>query len=504
MSNNFSNPFKSLDSIKLTFNHIKIWYTAGMGFFTDAYDLFIIGSILATIMDAYKYAGITIPGFTEYLFGSNADFWVGLLISSAIWTAILGQLVFGYLGDVWGRKKVYGIEATLLSLGALFSAFAWNLPSFVAFRMLMGFGIGGDYPISATIMSEYSNVKDRGKLVALVFANQALGSVAAAAVGVLSALTLPPDIAWRVMAGIGAIPAATVIYLRRKVPETPRYSLLAKGNVQEAQKAAQILGTKLDIHKPVIAKRISIGEFLSKYGLILLGTAGTWFILDIAFYGTGTYSAAVLAPIFGSPFPSHLTSLLPLPEFQADLARALFSGAIPFLVGFFGYFTAVALMDRLGRKVIQLQGFIMMAVIYAIVASIAVTNSKGAITGFTIPASVAFAIYSLSFFFIDFGPNTTTFVIPAEVYPVRYRTTGHGISAASGKLGAAITTYLFPVLVSSIGVKNILVMLTIVSLIGAILTWFNIPEPNQKILEEVSKEELEESAAQGFESGANS
>jgi len=496
MANNFQNPFKSIDSLKLTFNHIKIWYTAGMGFFTDAYDLFIIGSILATVIDAYKYAGITIPGFTEYLIGHNSAFWTGLLTSSAIWTAILGQLIFGYLGDVWGRKKVYGVEATLLSLGAFLSALAWNLPSFIAFRMLMGFGIGGDYPISATIMSEYANVKDRGKLVALVFANQGLGSVTAAAVGIGSALVLPPDIAWRVMAGIGAIPAATVIYLRRKVPETPRYSLLAKGNIEEAQKAAQILGTKLDADKPIIAKRIGLKDFFSKYGQILLGTAGTWFILDIAFYGTGTYSAPVLTPIFGSPFPSHVTAPLPLSEFQADLARVLFSGAIPFLVGFFGYFTAVALMDRLGRKVIQMQGFIMMAIIYAIVASIAITNSKGAIAGFTIPATAAFAIYSLSFFFIDFGPNTTTFVIPAEVYPVRYRTTGHGISAASGKLGAAITTYLFPSLVASIGVKNILIMLAILSVIGATLTWAFVPEPKHKPLEEVAREELEETKTQ--------
>ena len=485
-----NNPFKSLDSLKLSFNHIKIWYTAGMGFFTDAYDLLIIGYIIATIEYAHTYAGIIIPGFTEYLIGHNAAFWTGLLASSAIWTAIIGQLLFGYLGDRLGRKSVYGIEAMLLTLGAFLSALAWNLPALIAFRMLMGFGIGGDYPISSTIMSEYANVKDRGKLVSLVFANQGIGSIVAAVVGIVSALTLPPDIAWRVMAGIGAIPAATVIYLRRKVPETPRYSLLAKGNIEEAKKAAELLGTKLDVDKRVISKRLSISEFFAKYGLLLIGTAGTWFILDIAFYGTGTYSSAVLAPIFGSPFPAtHVT--LSLAEFQADLAKDLFLGAIPFLVGFPGYFTAVALMDKLGRKVIQLQGFVMMALIYGIVASIALTSGTK-ITGFIIPSTLAFAIYSLSYFFIDFGPNTTTFVIPAEVYPVRYRTTGHGISAASGKLGAAITTYLFPLLLASIGIKNILIMLAIVSIIGAVLTYFFVPEPKHRPLEEGAKEELEE------------
>ncbi|MFP3233696.1 MAG: MFS transporter [Sulfolobaceae archaeon] len=484
-----NNPFKSMDSLKLTFNHIKIWYTAGMGFFTDAYDLLIISYILATFIDAYKYYGMSMPGFTNYLVGPNSDFWTGLLASSAIITAILGQLIFGFLGDKLGRKSVYGIEASLLTIGALLSAFAWNLPSLIFFRSIMGLGIGGDYPISATIMSEYANVKDRGKLIALVFSNQALGSIAALAVGVISASILTPDLAWRVMAGVGAIPAATVIYLRRKVPETPRYSLLVKGNTEEAKKAAKFLGTDIEVNSNVRSGLKGVNEFLSTYLPVLIGTAGTWFILDIAFYGTGVYSSSALAPVFGSPFPSHTTTLS-LSEFQSDLAKALFIGGVPFLVGFPGYFTAVALLDKLGRKWIQLQGFIAMAIIYAVVASVMVVSGTK-VEGFSIAPTLAFIIYSLSYFFIDFGPNTTTFVIPAEVYPTKFRTTGHGISAASGKMGAAITTYLFPSLIAAIGIKEILIMLAILSVIGGILTYAFVPEPKMKSLEEASREKIE-------------
>ncbi|BCU69372.1 MFS transporter [Stygiolobus caldivivus] len=484
-----NNPFKGIDSLKLTFNHIKIWYTAGMGFFTDAYDLLIISYIIATFTDSYKYYGLSMPGFTDYLTGPSADFWTGLLASSAIITAILGQLIFGFLGDKLGRKSVYGIEASLLTIGALLSAFSWNLPSLIFFRSIMGLGIGGDYPISATIMSEYANVKDRGKLIALVFSNQALGSVAALAIGVISASVFTPDIAWRVMAGVGAIPAATVIYLRRKVPETPRYSLLVKGDHEEAKKAAKFLGTDIEASSNVKSGMRGIGEFLSSYLPILIGTAGTWFILDIAFYGTGVYSSSALAPVFGSPFPSK-SAMLTLGEFQSDLAKALFLGGVPFLVGFPGYFTAVALLDRLGRKWIQAQGFIAMAIIYAIVSSVMIVKGTKVI-GFTIAPTLAFIIYSLSYFFIDFGPNTTTFVIPAEVYPTKYRTTGHGISAASGKVGAAITTYLFPVLIAGIGIKEIMIMLAILSVIGAALTFAFVPEPKLKSLEEASREKLE-------------
>jgi len=140
-----SNPFESINRLQLSMRHIRVWFTAGMGFFTDAYDLFIIGAIISTIVNAYNYAGIRIPGFTEYLVyipGVNTKeevaFWTGLLASSAIWTAIIGQLIFGRIADVWGRKKVYGVEATLLTLGALLSTFSPNLPWLIAFRSIMG------------------------------------------------------------------------------------------------------------------------------------------------------------------------------------------------------------------------------------------------------------------------------------------------------------------------------------------------------------------------------
>lgn len=487
-----SNPFESINRLQLSMRHIKVWFTAGMGFFTDAYDLFIIGAIISTIVNAYNYAGINIKGFTDYLVyipGVNTKgevaFWTGLLASSAIWTAVVGQLLFGRIADVWGRKKVYGVEATLLMVGAILSAFSPNLPSLIASRSIMGLGIGGDYPVSSVIMSEYANIKDRGKLIALVFANQGIGSVVAVAVGMGAALALPPDVAWKVMAGIGAIPAALVIYLRRTVPETPRYALVAKGDVQEAKKAAQFLGADINAEKADLRKH-DWGSFLRNFGLVLLGTSVSWFLVDIALYGTGVFSSPIVSAIFGSPFPK-TASPISLGDFQRDQALSIELAGIPFFVGFFGYFTAVALMDKLGRKAIQTLGFVMMATLYAVVASLAITKGTS-ISGFLIPATAAFALYALTFFFIDFGPNTTTFVVPAEAFPTNFRTTGHGISAASGKLGAAITTYLFPSLLATIGVKEILYLLAALSVVGAVLTLAFVPETKGKALEEIGKE----------------
>jgi PHS family inorganic phosphate transporter-like MFS transporter len=465
-------PFDEIDEIRLSFNHIRIWFTAGMGFFTDAYDLFIIGAVL-DVFGKFQIAGFD-PA--TRIFGMPASGFIG---ASAIFAAVLGQLVFGLVADRIGRKTVYGVEASILTAGALLSALSPNLYWLIGFRFLQGIGIGGDYPISATIMSEYSNRKDRGKLVALVFANQGIGSVVAVLVGLASVVALPPDLAWRVMLAIGAIPAASVIYLRRKIPETPRYSLFSKGDKAETARSAETLGVSMKV-KEYSARKYGFPEFLRRYGLTLFVTSASWFLLDMAFYGTGVFSGAIVSSILP------VSSSVPL---QQQISALILEAGLPFFVGLFGYFTAVALMDRLGRKPIQLQGFIGMAVFYALVAAVMKTAGTK-VTGFVVPTELALVFYVLTFFFIDFGANTTTFVVPTEVFPTSYRTTGHGISAASGKLGAAITTFLFPTLLVTMGVRNIMVLLAVVSVIGALVT-IPLREPKLATLESSAREELE-------------
>jgi len=454
-------PFKYIDDMRTNKGHIKVWFTAGMGFFTDAYDLFVIGIILVILSD------LNSPSFPLTIFYKS------VLASSAVFTAILGQLIFGRIADILGRKKVYGVEASILAAGALLSAFSPNIYWLIFSRFLLGFGIGGDYPISATIMSEYSPRKDRGKLVSLVFANQGIGIIFAVIVGIISATFLPISVAWRVMAGIGAIPPALVIYYRRKVPETPRFSLLVKNDVLEASKAFKTVGKDVKVTK-VKSKANSFTDFVKSYYPLLIGTSLTWLLMDTAFYGTGVFSGPITLTILGGSA-----------GIKADVIRA----GIPLLIGVPGYFIAAYTIDKLGRKFIQSMGFIVMAIIYGIVSFSMITTGPKVI-GFSIPTTLAYIMFGLAFMFINFGPNTTTFVIPSEVYPVRFRSTGHGISAASGKLGAAISLFLFPYLSTAIGIKDILLMLSIVSVIGALVTIAFIYEPKMKSLEEISKEKI--------------
>ncbi|WP_292000405.1 MFS transporter, partial [Caldivirga sp.] len=202
------------------------------------------------------------------------------------------------------------------------------------------------------------------------------------------------------------------------------------------------------------------------------------FLMDIAYYGSGIYSGPIV------------TTFLPVsvyPTLRLRIIHEVFEAGLPFLIGLPGYFTAALLIDKIGRKLMQLQGFIMMSALYLIVSTLVVTNEVDVVS-FLAPIQVVIILYVLTFFFINFGPNTTTFVIPAEVYPASHRAMGHGISAAAGKAGAALSTLLlFPLLETHI--KELLIIYGIVSIIGALLT-IQLKETKNKDLESISGEEL--------------
>lgn len=457
-------PFEEFDKAKLSLSHLKIMIISGLGFFTDAYDLFVIGVVMLIL------SGNEATSF--HLTGSQ----IGAIGSSSLASAILGQLLFGRIADIYGRKKVYGVELGILIIGAVLSSISWNYESLLASRLLLGIGIGGDYPVSATIMSEYSNTKDRGKLVGLVFSMQGIGAITAVVAAYALTSSVAPEIAWRLLLGIGALPPLCVVFLRRKIPETPRYSLLVAKRFDEMRVAAKaILGKNdgnIEFSASIEHSINSFEDFLKAYWRQLLVASLSWFLMDVAFYGTGIYSGFIVSSMI---------------QENSLQSRILISG-IPYLIGGFGYFFAAFLMDSLGRKRIQIQGFLAMSVIYMFVAfSIQAEGNK--VLAVSFPNEIAFLIYSLSFFFINFGPNETTFVLPTELFPSKFRTTAHGIASASGKAGAAVSTYLMPIALNFVGVRGVLFLLAGISLIGAMIS-LELNETARLSLEEASKEKI--------------
>ena len=399
---------------------------------------------------------------------------LALLNSTMLFAAFLGALVLGRFADLGGRKRVYWLVAVIMIVAALGSALSPSFWVLIAFRFLLGFGVGGDYPVSAVLMSEYANRKDRGKLVGMVFGTQALGLI----VGPLVALALlgagtSDGVAWRVLLGLGAVPAAAVIYLRRKMPESPRYQVQVQGQAEQAaSQIAAFTGGEVSVNRPLALRhRMALRAFLTnrRWLITLAGTAGTWFLLDYAYYGNTISTPQILSLI--SPTASTMTKIA--------LQLAIFvAAAVP------GYLLAIARLDKIGHRRLQLLGFAMMGLCFLIIA---------AVPGMTTMVVPFLLVYGVSYFFTEFGPNMTTFVMPSELYPVTMRATGHGISAGIGKLGAFTGVFLFPILSGTLGLRGTLLLTAAVAGAGFALTLV-LPEPAGRSLEDMPVSARETSA----------
>ena len=454
----------SVNGARLSKFHYKTWVVAGLGFFTDAYDLFIIGVVTSLLV---------LSGWN-----SMSALESSLLNSTALLSAVIGALIFGRLLDKLGRKSVYGIELVILVIGALGSAFLTPVNGvyvLIAWRFLLGIGIGGDYATSSTIMTEYSNTHSRGKLVGMVFSMQSLGLLAGPLVSlglIYSGISLA--IIWKLLLAFGAIPALIVVYYRRKLPETPKFSLRVKGDGKTAVNNWQKLtGMKTTATGEDRVVKQSWTEILKnrKFALTLLGTAGSWFLMDWALYGNSIMSNTML----GSLVPSTITGLHHL------IMTTTYSAIIFGVAAFPGYWIATFTIDRIGRKTIQMIGFSAMAISFGILGIFHQLLSASYVVQFL-------ALYGISYFFIEFGPNVTTFIYPPEVFPTKVRGFGSGASAAGGKIGAFVGTFLNIAIIGAITESGLFLVLAGLSVMGLLLTVFLLPEPKRRDLEESSGE----------------
>ena len=266
----------------------------------------------------------------------NVD--TAIKVSCSVGT-VVGQLLFGYLADHVGRKRMYGVELMIIIIGTIGQTLVGNSKS-VSFwavitfwRVIIGIGIGGDYPLSSVITAEFATTKRRGAMMSAVFAMQGIGQVTAGLVGLcvtaayksaIEADQTNLDSVWRILVGLGAVPAVCALYYRLTIPETPRYTIdienkfdqgisdakafIEKGasSGDPVQAAAVVAATEPDnTHIKASWKDFfhHFGQW--RYGKVLFGTAYSWFALDVAWYGLGLNNSIILQKIgfAGGPAP---------------------------------------------------------------------------------------------------------------------------------------------------------------------------------------------------------
>lgn len=486
----------------LTYTEVKLLGIAGVGFFLDAYDLFIINPV-ATMLKYRLYGGNSLPANLE-----------GFMKAGANIGSVIGQFAFGYLADALGRKAIYGKELMLIILATILclttptgSLSPDNCLIYLgAFRILLGIGVGGDYPMSASITSDRANIRKRGTLLAYIFANQGWGSLAGSLITIIVLAAYKPvmntkgetskvDGVWRIIVGISLIPAFGTLYQRLTLPESTRFIESQKQpenddieQIKKAQQEAEAAGdtkekdssaeSSLEDPDMVATKKAHFKEFLHyfsewRHAKHLVGTCVCWFLLDIAFYGINLNQNVVLQQIgfdgsSGTPWEK--------------LFKVSTGGIIITALGFVpGYYVSVLTIEKLGRKWIQIQGFLMAALFLGILAG--KFNSLSS-AGFI----VCFAFLQ---FFFNFGANTTTYCYPAEVFPTRFRAFAHGISAACGKAGAIISALAFNTLSKDIGTPAVLWIFVGCCVAGAVFTLL-LPEVRGRDPDAVLAQEIRE------------
>lgn len=254
-----------------------------------------------------------------------------------------------------------------------------------------------------------------------------------------TACQLAADRAWRIIVGFGAVPACFALYYRITIPETPRYTFDVAHDIERADAdiKAYVNNDAEGNVDPVLQQRTKAdqGHRLSEpsaswsdmrdyfsqwnHAKILIGTTFSWFFLDLAYYGLGLNASTVLNAIGYGTGPTLYHVLLHTATGNLVLVCA---GSIP------GYWLSVLTIDTIGRKPIQIFSFAILTIIFCIIGFLYKSLTKGSLL----------ALYILAQIFFNFGPNTTTFIIPGECFPTRYRSTAHGLSAAMGKIGAII------------------------------------------------------------------
>jgi PHS family inorganic phosphate transporter-like MFS transporter len=504
-----------IDKAPFGWYHVRAIVVAGIGFFTDAYDIFAINLVTAMLGVVYWQDAKTKKGSIP----TNSDTAIKVATSSG---TVIGQVGFGVLADIVGRKRMYGLELILIIFATLAQALssdsrAISIVGIIIFwRVLMGIGIGGDYPLSSIITSEFATTKWRGAMMGSVFAMQGIGQFSAAIIALIvtagfkeSLLTassastcsgvcgLAVDKMWRVIIGFGAVPGCVALYYRLTIPETPRYTFDVARDVVKAGSDVKAYMSGVHEGKPdeitrqqtmnetsaqIEIPKASWSDFFRhysqwKHGKVLLGTAGSWFFLDVAFYGLGLNNSIILRQI-GYAGGKNMYEIF----YNTAVGNLIIvcAGAIP------GYWVTVATVDTVGRKPIQIMGFVILTILFCIIGfAYHQIGEKGLL-----------ALYVLAQFFFNFGPNATTFIVPGECFPTRYRSSSHGISAASGKVGAIIAQVVIgplrqkgapPGSTASPWLNHVMEIYALFMFLG-IFTSLLIPETKRKTLEQLAGE----------------
>ncbi|KAJ5960132.1 uncharacterized protein N7479_007282 [Penicillium vulpinum] len=519
---------------------------AGLGFFLDGYTLFASNVALPMISYVYwrdEVGSLRLPAINIATLGGTllGQIAFGFLADKngrkKMYGVELVLLITATLGVLMSSS---GVDGSM-------NVYAW----IIWWRICVGIGVGADYPLSAVITSEFAPTKHRGRMLASVFFMQPLGQIAGNIVALIvisvvrgnhvqgDDITRTVDIMWRWVIGIGVVPGVVATLFRFAIPESPRYlvdivddpvtaefdattlfsdtpglldsvgwgntATCSAGSAIQLPPISSISGSSImDDDEEDEFTRLPPATLNSHWRLAhsdivryfwtegnwrsLLGCSLAWLLLDFGFYGVGLSSPQFLAKTWGT---LHLTEGVSAPNWMTDnrpgadvfqmFMDTSVHGLIVLNVGsFVGGILLIALAHKLDRVALQKYMFLALAALFIALGTMFVCL-------YSYPPAVV-TLYIIGQIFFNFGPNGTTYIIPAEIFPTRYRATCHGISAGAGKLGSILVQlfsafYHFGSAPGSQSTRRhgiVLLVFSACMILGAAVTHFWVPPVQQR------------------------
>jgi putative MFS transporter len=434
-----------LDRVPLNSFHWKLLVTSGLGWMFDAMDVLLIGFLVGPITKEFTLAPAQ----------------VGLVASAGFVGMFLGAAISGRLADRYGRRVIFQVTLVLFSIGAVLSALAPTFETLLAARIVAGLGLGGELPVVATLVSEFSPRAQRGRMIVLLESFWAYGTILAG----LVALFVLPQFGWRGAFVVGALPALYVAYLRSALPESPRY-LAERGRNAEADAVVRrveraggaallTLGAAI---APARSGQASIADlWRPRYARRTAMLWIVWFGVVLTYYGMFLWIPTLLVA-------------RGMDDVRGGQANQFFF--LSTIAQVPGYFSAAWLVERWGRKP-------------TLVTYLLGTAAAAFLFGNSGTGTDAF-IYAALLSFFNLGAWGVLYTLTPEMYPTGIRTTGAGLAAAVGRVGGIIGPFLTPVLVPTLGQSGVFAMFMVVLLVTAVSVRLLAEETKGRSLEEIS------------------
>jgi MFS transporter, putative metabolite:H+ symporter len=438
-----------LERLPVTSWHVRARIIVGAATFFDAFDVLAISVALPVLVGRWRLSA----GQTGYL------------ISTGFAGQLAGALMFGWIAERFGRLRAMIYSVALLAFMSLACAAAWNYASLFVFRTIQGVGIGGEVPVAAAYINEFSKAHRRGRFFLLYEMVFGMGLTCAGMIG----YWLVPRVGWQSMFILGALPALLAVALRRLLPESPRW-LASQGRLEDADRVirkleehairrANTLPAPVLIESSLAAQpRTRWSELFSRqYRRRTFTVWAIWFCCYFVTYGLITWLPTIYRAVF-----------------RLDLATALRFGLATNAAGLVGDLLAALSIDYTGRR-----GWFGIAAAAGAVPLVAMSVLGAS------DARLVVLGASLSYVFV--GSNSLVcYLYTSEIYPTRLRALGSSVATAWLRAGSALGPIVVGFMLTRFALSSVFLMFGLVSVSGGAAAVLFAVETRERLLEEVS------------------